>query len=123
MSEKFLRKTVRFLSAVEFFIQRCRIKNLNKLQKECPHDYVVEFITSKGFELSERFCAHCFLEENSLNYNGVSGHKHLASRPVVSIINSDKNPRPKFNALKNLVKSTAIGLDIKKDTILDFLKK
>ena len=111
MSEKFLRKTVRFLGAMESFIQKCHIKNLNKLQQQCPHDYVVEFITSRGFELSERFCMKCFLEENSLVYNHTTNHKYLNKRPVLVIVNDENKScsnRIKFNRVKDLVRKNSL---------------
>ena len=125
MAEKPRRTAIRFLSALERFAQKYRLRNLDKLQKRCPHDLVVEFITSKSFELSERFCVQCFLEEDSLIHRHVSHHRHLNKRPTVVIINNEQSPRPKFDAVKRFVKNASIDQNnIKEglDRISDILK-
>jgi hypothetical protein len=111
MPEKPRRKMLGFLGTVENFAQKYRLYNLDKLQKKCSHDLIIEFITSKDFELSERFCMQCFLEENSLIYQHTSNHQRLNKRPAIVIINSEQNPRSQrsiFNAVKNLVKSMSV---------------
>ncbi|MEK7120301.1 MAG: hypothetical protein AAB824_02050 [Patescibacteria group bacterium] len=108
MAEKLRRKAVRFLERAELLAQKYRLRNLDKLQKECSHDLIVEFITSGIFEFSERFCVRCFSEEVSLFYNLESRHKRLTKHPMIVIINNEQNPRPKFDAVKSFVKSVSI---------------
>ncbi len=126
MAEKLRRTAVRFLGALERFAQKYHLRNLDKLQKRCPHDLVVEFITSESFELSERFCMQCFLEEDSLIHRHLSHHRHLNKRPTVVIINNnEQSPRPKFDAVKRFVKNASIDQNnIKEvlDRISDILK-